>query len=282
MDAPMYLQTAAEAGNRSEIIVKAILRRDGYVIGGEQNEVEMLVGNTALIRGHMDATHCVSPTDGIDRILEVKSMSETVWRKWQTYGWELFPSYSAQITFYMAAEAQRRGRPVEALYVVYNRSDGNLDIRIIQEPPVDMGELKNKVLVAESMALLGILPMCDGDPEYFCPYDYICDRNELSFEELEAGSETVMVELAERYGQVVEAMAELETQKNQVRGEIVTAMGTRKKVQIPGWSFSMTQPKPKRELDLAKVRALMGDKLDECWVEKKAGDPYLNVRQKSS
>lgn len=279
MDPPKYLTQAAEAGVRSEVIVKAMLRNQGYRISGEQGEVELPVGDTAIIRGHMDAEHCVDP-EGVDRPLEVKSMGQRVWEDWWKDGFAGFPEYAAQLSVYMGAISKRRGREVEAVYALYNRGNpGQMETIVVRTPPADLEAIKAKVLEAEAWGDKD-LPQCTG-AKYFCGYEYICDRNEIQFTELESGTKETFVRLGEEYGDIEDALKELEVRKELLREELKTAMGAREKVDIPGWGFTYKSPTPRKSLSVERLRQKMGDELDGYFDSKEVAKTLM-VRRKST
>lgn len=283
LPAPEYLIKAAEAGDRYERIVKAQMRVNGYKISGEQGSVEISVAPNVIVRGHMDGQHCVDPVDGTDRILEVKSMSERVYAKWQKWGFEKFETYAAQISTYMHAASLRRGEPVEATYAIVNRADDQspLDIRTLTEPPIPWADVEQKILLAEWFATQHQLPVCGDSSDYQCPYAYLCDKNELIFEELEDGSEDMLNQLAEQHHEISELESDLKARKDLVRDEITTALGTRQKVDIPQWSFTR-KPRTQKKLLAVELRTAMEAKgldLDDFY-ETSETAPVLTVSKK--
>lgn len=280
MDPPKYLLQYAEAGNRAEIIVKAMLRAQGYRISGEQNEIIVPVGDTAVIRGHMDAEHIVDDA-GVDYGLEIKSMGKSAWEDWARHGFAAFPEYADQMTTYMHALSVKRGNPVKGFYAVYNRANpGEMVTRVLDEPPSDFAVIREKVAMVEEWGDKP-LPNCTG-AKYACGYDYMCDRNEIQFDELESGTKETLTRLSEEYNEIVDAMDELEIQKELKREEIRTAMGDKEKVAVPGWTFTYKKPdKPGQTLNTTRLREAMGEKLNEFYEEKKV-ERTLTIRRRST
>jgi hypothetical protein len=272
---PDYLELAAEAGNRYEIIVKAKLRAEGYRISGEQNELESEVKPGVIVRGHVDAIHCLAPNDDTDRILEVKSMSQRVWDKWLGWGFKGFPEYAAQISVYMHAESERRGKPIEATYAVINRETDEMEVRTVSTPPTPIPSIFQKVALAEQFADMHKLPTCDSASQYMCPYNYICDKNEILFEEIEQGSEAMLRQLATEHEEIKKTIEALEDNKEGVRAQIRTALAGRKGLKIIGWSFS-NKPRKARKLNMVRLRERLGDELDDYFDETES-DPVLMV-----
>lgn len=262
---PDYLVEAAEAGNRYELIAKTRLRSMGYVVAGEQGEIDYRVSDTALIRGHLDAAHCLSPGDETSRILEVKSMSQRVFDKWLSYGFERFPEYAAQVTSYMYAQAQRRGREgyLEAVYAVINRATDDMDVRIITEPPADISQIEQKVLLVENFAELQQLPVCTGS-QYQCDYNYLCDKNEIVFEEVEEGTEAMLKSLGDEYREIKKLEATLSDRLDDVKSQIALALGVREEVKIPNYTFTHKEGS-RRQLNQFRLREKLGDELDNYY-----------------
>lgn len=266
---PDYLVEAAQAGNRYELIAKTLLRTRGYTVSGEQGEVDYRVNDTSIIRGHLDGSHCLVPGDDLPRILEVKSMSQRVFDKWLSHGFGKFPEYSAQITSYMYAQAQKQGREgfLEAVYAVINRETDEMDVRVLSEPPADIEAIIQKVTLAENFAELGQLPVCDSASQYTCPYNYLCDKNEILFEEIEEGSELMLKSLGDEYKEIKKLEKVLEDRMKDVKGQLATAMGKREEIKIPGYTFT-NKAGSMRKLNEFRLREKLGDELDEFYEDK--------------
>lgn len=267
---PQYLIDAAEAGNKYEIIVKSRLRIEGYKISGEQGNLDYEVQPGLLIRGHLDARHCLTPGDPTDRILEVKSMSDRVFSKWSLHGFDKFPEYAAQVTTYMNAEGQIRGKVPEALYVVVNRDTDELDIRTLKTAPMDFNEIITKLQIVEQFSLISQLPVCNSASQYTCPYDYICDRHEVLFEEIEEGKEATMRDLGDEYVAILEQEKIVGDKKETIRNQIRTALGVREELKVPGYTFT-NKTTTRRSLDTVALRKRLGDEIEEFFIDKETG-----------
>lgn len=271
---PDYLVEAAEAGNRFETIAKAQLRIQGYKVSGEQGEIELEILPNIILRGHLDAFHCIAPESSADTILEVKSMSPRVFDEWLDYGFEHFPTYAAQVSVYMAS------RQAQATYACINRETFDMDIRILDDYPVPLTQLIDKVSLIEEYANKGILPECTGY-KYRCAYDYMCDFGGLRLEEVEFGTEEMLVDLGRRYAQVLDLEEDLKTRKASLRDEVRVALGGREKVHVPGFGFTQVS-KTKRTLNKARLRERLGvESLDEFYDEETT-DPVLTIRRRST
>lgn len=273
LPAPQYLLNAAEAGSNAEPIIKEELRSQGWGISGEQDVVEIKVGETALVRGHLDAGTAVF--DNREGILEVKTMSSNVFKKWMTDGFSVFPSYAAQVSTYM------HGADQPAHYIAKNRDDGDVDYRWIPEPIIPWHRIEQRVLLAEYMGDRDQLPVCDVTAEYSCPYEYLCDKRDYLFAEIESGEERVFRGLLEQYAEVLKMENDIKGRKEELRQDLVSAMGVRSKIQTSGWSLTYETPKPRKTLDVIELRKKLGDDLDNYWLHSKP-NKMLTVRKRST
>jgi len=273
---PDYLVEAAEAGNRYEVIAKSKLRGQGYKISGEQGNIDYEIQPGLIVRGHLDGSHCIDPKDPKDRMLEVKSMSQRVFAKWVTGGFGNFPEYAAQITMYMHAEGQRRnqGTIPESVYAVINRDTDEMLVSVLKVPPGDFEAIIQKVQLAEQFAALSQLPPCDSASQYTCPYEYLCDRHEILFEEIEEGKEATMKRLGEQYVEIKKQEEILKDNLTTVKNEIATALGGRDEVKIKGFTFTHKKPKPSMTVDKTGLRRDLGDGFDKYLVP---SDPKKRV-----
>lgn len=273
LPAPQYLLNAAEAGSALEPIIKARLRRSGWQIADEQAEVQIEVGETALVRGHLDAGHAVR--EGVAGMLEVKTMSTNVFKKWMTDGFTVFPSYAAQLSTYM------HGTQLPAHYVAMNRDTNDLDYRHIPEPPIPWHRIEQRVQIAEYMGTRDQLPVCDVTAEYSCPYEYLCDKRDYLFMEVESGEEAVFRNILDQYGEVLKMENDVKGRKEELRAELISAMGVKTKIQAAGYSITYETPKPRKSLDVIQLRKLLGDDLDKYWAYTNP-DKMLTVRKRST
>ena len=266
---PDYLIKAAEAGDMAEIEVKAKLRNMGYRISGEQNTVEISLYPGTIVRGHMDAAHCIDP-NGEDRILEVKSMSQRVWDEWQKWGFERFTNYAAQITIYMAAQG------AQATYAIINRETGELDVFNLTEFPTSLGRIADKIGTAEVGALTGVLPVCDGSAKSPCPWSFMCDKEEMLFEELESAGERRILEIAEELDRLREVESEVKAEIEAERERLRVALAGREAVKVPGFSIT-NKPRVSKRLNTGRLKKAVGD-LSEYYDET-TSKPVLTVRR---
>jgi hypothetical protein len=229
LPAPQYLIDAAEAGNRFEPIVKDMMRDEGYEISGEQGVLEWTVDDGLIVRGHLDAETCVF--GGEDRLLEVKSMSDRRFSSWLKHGFEKMPSYAWQLSAYMHVTGKK------ATYAVINRDTNELHISDVDELLVPEVTMRRKILLVRYYYQKGEFPKCDSASEYMCPYEYMCDRLPTMFEEIESGTEEMLIRLAQEYDQVRKLEQELKAKKGSIRADMLEALGDRERVKAGTWSI---------------------------------------------
>jgi hypothetical protein len=171
---PAFVQEAAEEGKVHEELVKAKLRAKGYVISNEQDEVFCGNGDYSLT-GHIDGK--IMAANMPLSLLEVKSMSQFEFDRWQKGRFEAFPQYYDQMTLYLQYTGLQ-----QCLYAVKNRSSGYLDISIYQR---DNNHYHN--VIALDLKFASIVDHIDGkklptaiwDSNSIqckrCPYSYLCE-----------------------------------------------------------------------------------------------------------
>ena len=255
LEPPEYLVKAAAAGNEYEGIVKDRLTKEGWVIDDEQGFVEVKVPlnvdgapEYAIIRGHLDAMgihHTDDPMD--DRMLEVKSMSTNVYDKWTRHRFDGFPTYAAQLTFYMAAS----GKP--SLYAVICRDTDELELIPYDTAPMDVEFLYNKVRSVEALNIQGIIPPCAG-AIYDCSYDYMCDKRDISPADLaKFGDDVALGEAIKRYDDAREQGRIVDVLKAAARDDVIAAMAGREKVDV-GLTRVSYQSSERKKLNVKKLR----------------------------
>jgi len=264
LEAPEYLRRAAEAGNRYEIIVKDRLAADGYTIGEEQGAVELLVpldgdNGHAIIRGHLDASSITAPGDPVDRMLEVKSMSDAVFTKWTAHRFDAFPTYAAQLTVYMQAV----GKP--ALYAVVNRDTDEIELIPYDDPPMLFEDLVTKIRSIEALAAQNIMPPCTG-AQYSCAFDYLCDRREIDPSDVPPDDDSLLAAAIQRYEEMRAMGLEYDALKAAARDDVIVALAGRKKADVGEVRVSYATSKRKR-LSVKRLRETLGDAMDSYYDE---------------
>lgn len=135
-----------------------------------QFAMEMMVGNNAMIRGHLDGIGQVYVHDvgsewenGQKLVVEAKKFGPSYMKLWERHGIEAFPYYMTQLTLYM------EGTGLPALFVIgESERDEAGDVEIVRyhttpfyHPPGNLAEYKMRVMKAERQAGTGMLPECD-------------------------------------------------------------------------------------------------------------------------
>lgn len=164
------MRLAAKEGTRWEAFVLHDLAEDhGYTIvetpyceacDRNGHHVELDIGS-ALLVGHIDG---FAPP----RIVEVKTMSRFQFARWKKDGFGAFRKYAFQVSLYMIAMNN-----AEAVYAVKNRDTGELDVRVITEPPFSQTEIVNYVSEALRSALKGEIADCPHTEQYPCGFCYL-------------------------------------------------------------------------------------------------------------
>jgi hypothetical protein len=183
-DHPEWLLKAFREGHENESVILSMLYEQGDwepVDGGAQREIEIPVGTGALIRGHNDDvaiaqkfswTDAEKEPDRDQRVIEAKAFAQSTYKKWVSQGFDAFPYYATQLSFYMAA----LGLP--ALFVVGLKDEETrvvTEVKVfpVDEPPVPLAKIKARVARIEHLAEL---PGCDFN-QYPCQMYFLGDEN---------------------------------------------------------------------------------------------------------
>lgn len=147
------IQAAFDEGNRAEPLVIEELRRRGWDVRGQQHGMEIIVSNTAMIRGHIDGLVGA-------RLLEVKTAHPDTFADWTKYGWSKFEAYACQVTLYMAACNCESVDMVWALKTEDGELVQPLDLRIetFHGMPRTLDYVLDRVKQIELIAETGELP----------------------------------------------------------------------------------------------------------------------------
>ncbi|MDX1747926.1 MAG: hypothetical protein R3324_18485, partial [Halobacteriales archaeon] len=197
------LQERFDQGTEAEadIVRIACSRHDGK-LGVTQEEIELAIGSSILIRGHTDGR---AHTDLGDYIIEAKNFGPSHLSKWRQGNeafFEAFPYYRDQATIYMEA----LGLPM--IYAVRDREQADraddmsaIETRVIDEPPGNIAEVKAKILRVETAGKKGELPDdCGPKGEQFpCPVYYLHTGSGEELDEVEGDFATEVDALARAY-----------------------------------------------------------------------------------
>ena len=177
--APPWLETAANEGKLHEDWIVSQLESEGYVIIGRQEEVCLKYPQFDLV-GHIDG---LAEKDNKQYLLEIKTMSQFEFQRWQKGAFLEFNTYADQISLYYQALKQNidlKG----ILYVVKNRSSGYIDKWIMPQAPSDFELIIQKLIAVEASVAEGKLYETSYDPSSTeckrCFFDSLCiDTKEL-------------------------------------------------------------------------------------------------------
>src|SRR3990167_2356728 len=169
------LDNAAAQGDLLEGHVLEQLAQQGYVISQRQMTLEIPVAGNSIIRGHTDGLASEGPGLNGPAGVEVKTMSKARYVKWKSFDDPLgsgdFAHYAWQASAYWRGLKVDHGVK-QYVYAVFCRDNGELDVRVLDRPPVPWGMIVAKVLDVDKAVEADELPECDADAgaKYFCPF----------------------------------------------------------------------------------------------------------------
>lgn len=257
------LTSAAREGNMHEgSIIDTLVNEYGWRVDGSQDLMELQVIPHVIIRGHVDGL-CKPKGMRKQRLLEVKTMSDSVFKQWMRYGdnaterlsTDRFAKYAWQISAYMAHYN------LPAMYVVKNRNSGVLDISEIKTPIISFKEIRAKILRVERTWKRGVLPDCGAtsDDQFFCPYPYLHENSSPFGDEpisepdpVNDATEALLEGMAEHYHDLAKQtglLKPLDDERKDVGKKIVDTMGGRdtpKKRVVGQWQISRTDSSTNR------------------------------------
>lgn len=178
----------------------------------DQFTCQIPVGNTAVIRGHMDG---IATNDNGDLyVVECKAFAASYWDKYMKQGIEAFPYYATQLSLYMHAT----GLP--GMFVIgHKNADGIMDdgcevhVDMFLDPPLGLGSIKARVAKIERIATTGELPACDQN-QYPCQFVYLHDDDTEEEDVLEVSD----VDL-DRFADLYEKACEMEKDAKRMKDE---------------------------------------------------------------
>lgn len=229
---PAVLRAFA-AGHEHEEIVKDRLRRRGYVIDREQDDISLDLG-AAVIKGHWDGRIQGGPESESfsESVLEVKSMREESYMEWLAYGFDAFPTYAAQVSFYSYATGIQ-----QIVFATQCKSDLSLHLEHFVEPPVPLGDLLFRVyrtlqIVAEIEETGSHPPCTEHTKQKFpCPFEDAHDLTPEPVVELEDDPDGAISHTAQAYLDLSRQIKDLEERQKSLRGALedrLNATGCRK------------------------------------------------------
>ncbi len=221
---PDWLIQMAEEGHLHEGAVRDRLREDGYVIEEVQGVMQWeVIPNKVRIEGHVDGM-----IEGLHQplpraILEVKSMSDNVFKEFELNKFTSKPGYAWQVSAYML------GNGVDnALYAYKNRNSGELATFLITTPPIGEGRIQAKMAKLWSYIDQGTMPDCgENINKFFCPFPYL--HEEYEDEKVDLSGDEALDELAAEYVEVNNQVKQLEVRKKELRAGLIAMVGTKAK-----------------------------------------------------
>jgi len=260
---PDWLIAAAQRGNRYEIAMNAWLKEQGYVIISSQDEVEFwVIPGKLKILGHTDGV-VRKPKGKLDYMLEIKSMSPTVFSDWMTNGFKTKTGYAWQLSVYMAAtgmpahyvavraheEANKMSQ--EAIYQHAFHSDTAIDYRTIKKAPFTEQEIKAKAMAVYKAYKTGEMPPCED--VFPCKWFFLHDEEEDPPDQLPitvAGAE-YRDELVEEYMMLKRQAEAVKRRMGDTRLQLM-AIGA---FETPEYVITISERKGRLSLDKARLAA---------------------------
>lgn len=226
-------------GNLHEPAIIDRLEEDGYEIDAEQREVELVIGDRIVIRGHIDGATS-------DRVVEAKAMGQDPYGDWLAKGFDGNYRYACQLSTYMAA------LNLKGLMAVKNRNTGHLHVTEVDEPPVPIALIKARVARVEAIARTGELPDCDVSSTWNCPFRFLHDQKDRQSVDVIDDDEVDALAAAYDHARLLATQAD--GMKKTARDHLADAVRDRGKVRTTRWSVSC-RPEKKTRVDLNKLRA---------------------------
>lgn len=174
MDPPDEFRVRFAEGDLHEEAVISTLMDMGYEIFDRQEAVQIPINTDSLVEGHIDGT-VINDVVVKQRILEVKSMSEAEFKKFEEKLWEapgLIQRYKWQLSCYMIA------KDMEALVVAKNRNTGQLKFVGVEIPFYNIDEIRARVLECEDWVGRDQLPAVCDTINYPCGFFYLHQEEE--------------------------------------------------------------------------------------------------------
>jgi len=215
------MNLAAREGTKQEEWIAEELSNQGYILesgscqpcGREGIHVELDLGSYTS-KGHVDRFIIESIVVGQRlQVVEIKTMSRFQFDKWKRRGFKAFLKYEYQISCYMHAT----GLP--ALYVVKCRDTGQMDLTVLEIPPLELSEIRNHIAGADQYARGRKLGECDGR-DLSCQYCYLKMPKEVVPTPELSNPEMVLAVQNWRKGKILSVEAEelIESSKSMLLG----------------------------------------------------------------
>jgi len=255
-----WLAQTAQEGHLHEPDVRDRLREQDHVITEVQQVADWeVVPGKVTIRGHVDGRVATTRGAGYDpaqdAVLEIKSMSEAVFKEFEANRFKSKPAYAWQISAYMYAMSASR-----ALYAYKNRNNGQLETFWIDRPPIDKATITRKMVELRRWVDRGEMPECDLANRFFCGFIYL-HWEEGKAEEVDFSGEAAIDELADEYMGLVHLIKELTTRKSELRKGLISLVGHGARAVTDNHRIGVTQ-KRRTGLSKALLEDAFGDLTD--------------------
>lgn len=270
LDTAKRMENMAREGALHELAVLGRLDEQGYEILDRQREVNIPILPGVEIVGHLDA----STYDNKDSyVVEVKSMSPDAFKAWKKNKWDskgLVERYKWQVSCYLHG----MGDPYKLMFVVKNRSSGEMEIEIVDDPFYTLDEIMGRVLEIEKWVRRGELPDECSVSMMPCPFYYLEQQRSLELME-----DAVLDDLVEMYEEAKVAVKAADERVKAAREAIRESMGDREKVETEKSKVTLYQFK-RRNLDVEKMKEA-GINVDEYWVDKLFPGVRVTVKERA-
>lgn len=187
---PAFLQSRYDEGTAMEpVIIERLRREHGWTVTNDgddnQMELEVPVGDFAKIRLHPDGIATIPDAKVARFVLEVKAFGDDFFDKFSKHGVAGFGGYAWQTSLEMVATglpcafvvAHKPGRMEDKTLDPDEFWECELAFQFIEEPLVDLGTIKKKVVAAEMAARKALIPAC-GEKVFPCGYPHLCAGEE--------------------------------------------------------------------------------------------------------
>lgn len=212
-----------EAGGVYKLVDAA---NHGFTVVGGQVEVEVGIGSTIKVRGHLDGIAVELETGELVGV-EGKALGKSFRAKYEKSGIMAFPYYATQLSLYMTAT----GLPF--LFALgWKDKDGvvqEVHIEKFDVPPVSLGAVKARIAKVERAKVRNELPACDQD-QYPCQFFYLHDDKDNEV----VDSDVVVDDVADRWAHQLQRARVLAKEAEDMKKEASDALGEILKTHLGG------------------------------------------------
>jgi hypothetical protein len=281
MSPPAAMQKRFDAGHEYEQELLDHVAKHGFVMYGGQGEYDVPLGDTIIIRGHIDSLG--SHREHGVALVEAKTMSPAQYEKWLVNRWrgsDLFAHYADQTSIYWEAI-----KPQLLVMVVGRKAmdeDGNvtgidaIDLSYYFEPPASINRLRARLAKVLAQAKTGIVPDACDSKDYPCPFVYLHDEEVKEYAPWSEEEELDALAIAIRdYLDAQAAKAPFDKAMKEARKRIDKELGDKSEAQSNRYVVEYTQTF-KRALD---EDAMTADGIDVGKYEVITDSRRINVKE---